>query len=136
MVDPPNARSKTSNLDERTIFPCGLIIYNMKGSSLGKRKSALFFSWSNQQPNNRNFSFSDCSDQNSSSQESRTLQEGLYFLVGNCLRQPAEQQGSLRFLSPVEKSLRWRTSWIGRELEKQWKERATLSSEVYGETMA
>jgi hypothetical protein len=46
--------------------------------------------------------------------------------VGYCLRQPAEQQGSLRFLSRVEKNLGWRTSWIGRELERQWMEQAAV----------
>lgn len=48
--------------------------------------------------------------------------------VGYHLRHPAEQQGSLLFLSRVEKNLGWRTSWIGRELERQWKERAAWDS--------
>lgn len=49
------------------------------------------------------------------------------YLVGYCLRQPAEQQGALRFLSRVEKNLGWRTSWIGQELKRQWMERAALN---------
>ncbi|KAJ5264774.1 hypothetical protein N7505_007567 [Penicillium chrysogenum] len=47
---------------------------------------------------------------------------------GYCLQQPAEQQGALRFLSRVEKNLGWRTSWTGRDLERQWRDRANLSS--------
>ena len=50
--------------------------------------------------------------------------------VGYCLLEPAEQQGSLRFLSLVEKGLGWRTSWIGKELERQWMERDLLHPET------
>jgi hypothetical protein len=50
------------------------------------------------------------------------------YIVGYCLRQPAEQQGALQFLSRVEETLGWRTSWIGQELEHQWMELAAFSS--------
>ncbi|KAJ5679160.1 hypothetical protein N7462_007404 [Penicillium macrosclerotiorum] len=49
--------------------------------------------------------------------------------VGYCLRQPAEQQGSLRFLTCVEKNLGWRTSWIGQELQRQWRDLAEFDPE-------
>lgn len=50
------------------------------------------------------------------------------YIVGYCLRQPAEQQGALQFLSRVEANLGWRTSWIGQELGNQWMELATFNS--------
>lgn len=43
-------------------------------------------------------------------------------LDGYCLRHPAEQRGSLRFLAHVEKDIGWRTEWMVNELEEQWKE--------------
>jgi hypothetical protein len=49
-------------------------------------------------------------------------------LVGYCLRNSVEQQGSLRFLSQVERVLGWRTSWIIQELEHQWAELAAFDS--------
>lgn len=49
-------------------------------------------------------------------------------LVGYCLRNVVEQEGSLQFLSRVEKVLGWRTSWIMRELEHQWTELAAFDS--------
>lgn len=49
-------------------------------------------------------------------------------LVGYCLRNLLEQQGSLRFLARAEKRLGWRTSWIMQELEHQWAELAALDS--------
>ncbi|OGE51298.1 hypothetical protein PENARI_c014G03471 [Penicillium arizonense] len=63
---------------------------------------------------------------NESVQSSYFIASHLLQRFGYCLRQPAEQQGSLRFLSRVEKNLGWRTSWIGRELERQWMEQAAL----------
>lgn len=50
----------------------------------------------------------------------------LLYRFGYCLRHPAEQQGSLRFLSRLEKVLGWRTCWIKRGLEKQWADLAEL----------
>jgi hypothetical protein len=49
-------------------------------------------------------------------------------LVGYCLRHPVEQQGSLEFMSRVEKVLGWRTSWMRKELEKRWTELAAFDS--------
>lgn len=49
-------------------------------------------------------------------------------LVGYCLRNVVEQEGSLQFLSRVEKVLGWRTSWIMRELEHQWTELVAFDS--------
>lgn len=49
-------------------------------------------------------------------------------LVGYCLRNSFEQQGSLDFLARAEKRLGWRTSWIIQELENQWAELAALDS--------
>lgn len=46
--------------------------------------------------------------------------------VGYCLHHPAEQQGSLRFLSRVEEVLGWRTAWIKNLLERQWTELAEV----------
>ncbi|KAJ5112789.1 hypothetical protein N7532_000834 [Penicillium argentinense] len=43
---------------------------------------------------------------------------------GYCLQHPVEQQGSLTFLSRVEKLIGWRTTWIRSELEHQWGELA------------
>ncbi|KAJ5994595.1 hypothetical protein N7451_010319 [Penicillium sp. IBT 35674x] len=45
---------------------------------------------------------------------------------GYCLHHPAEQQGSLRFLSRVEEVLGWRTAWIKELLERQWTELAEI----------
>ncbi|KAJ5670947.1 hypothetical protein N7507_000074 [Penicillium longicatenatum] len=45
---------------------------------------------------------------------------------GYCLHHPAEQQGSLRFLSRVEEVLGWRTAWIKEQLERQWTELAEV----------
>ncbi|KAJ5176968.1 uncharacterized protein N7482_002845 [Penicillium canariense] len=67
---------------------------------------------------------------NESVQNSYFIASHLLQRFGYCLRQPAEQQGSLRFLSRVEKSLGWRTSWIRRELERQWMERDSVNSEA------
>ncbi|KAJ9491255.1 hypothetical protein VN97_g1967 [Penicillium thymicola] len=61
--------------------------------------------------------------------------ENAYFMAshllhrfGYCLRNVVEQEGSLQFLSQVEKELGWRTSWIMRELEHQWTELAAFDS--------
>ncbi|KAJ5358624.1 uncharacterized protein N7496_011037 [Penicillium cataractarum] len=67
---------------------------------------------------------------NESVQNSYFIASHLLQRFGYCLRQPAEQRGALRFLSRVEKNLGWRTSWMGRELEQQWEERAVLNTEV------
>lgn len=48
--------------------------------------------------------------------------------VGYCLKHWTEQQGSLTFLSRVEEVLGWRTSWIKRELERQWAELGQVDS--------
>lgn len=48
--------------------------------------------------------------------------------VGYCLRHSVEQQGSLQFLSRVEKVLGWRTCWIRQDLERQWAELAEMES--------
>lgn len=48
--------------------------------------------------------------------------------VGYCLKNRTEQQGSLQFLSCVEKVLGWRTSWIKEELERQWAELGQVDS--------
>lgn len=50
------------------------------------------------------------------------------YLVGYCLKHRTEQQGSLEFLTCVEKILGWRTSWIKRELERQWAELEQVDS--------
>lgn len=47
---------------------------------------------------------------------------------GYCLRHPAEQQGSLKFLAHVEKRVGWRTAWMVEELEQQWQELSTMDS--------
>ncbi|PYH46450.1 uncharacterized protein BP01DRAFT_337793 [Aspergillus saccharolyticus JOP 1030-1] len=47
---------------------------------------------------------------------------------GYCLRHVAEQQGSLAFLRRVEKTVGWRTAWVIRDLEAQWKELHTLDT--------
>ena len=49
-------------------------------------------------------------------------------LVGHCLRNPAEQRGSLKFLQQVEKKLGWRTAWMAQELEREWAELQELDS--------
>lgn len=61
--------------------------------------------------------------------------ENAYFMAshllhrfGYCLRTVVEQEGSLQFLSRVEKVIGWRTSWIMRELEHQWTELAAFDS--------
>lgn len=58
--------------------------------------------------------------------------EGLsnVYIVGYCLRHPAEQQGALKFLSHVEEKIGWPTEWIGQELERQWMELAAVSSKT------
>ncbi|KAJ5133093.1 hypothetical protein N7526_004458 [Penicillium atrosanguineum] len=43
---------------------------------------------------------------------------------GHCLRDQAEQEGSLNFLDRVENVLGWRTAWIRQELGRQWAEMA------------
>ncbi|OKP13785.1 hypothetical protein PENSUB_516 [Penicillium subrubescens] len=48
--------------------------------------------------------------------------------VGYCLKHWTEHQGSLEFLTCVEKILGWRTSWIKRELERQWTELEQVDS--------
>ncbi|KAJ5819467.1 hypothetical protein N7474_005058 [Penicillium riverlandense] len=67
---------------------------------------------------------------NENVQSSYFIASHLLQRFGYCLRQPAEQQGSLQFLSRVEKLLGWRTSWIGRELECQWMELAAFDTEA------
>ncbi|PWY68479.1 hypothetical protein BO70DRAFT_345048 [Aspergillus heteromorphus CBS 117.55] len=59
--------------------------------------------------------------------------ENAYFMgchllhrYGYCLRHPSEQQGSLNFLHRVEKVIGWRTAWMVRELQAQWKDLAEL----------
>ncbi|KAJ5175792.1 uncharacterized protein N7482_001669 [Penicillium canariense] len=47
---------------------------------------------------------------------------------GYCLQHLTEQQGSLDFLCCAEKVLGWRTSWIRRELERQWAELNSVDS--------
>ncbi|KAL2830524.1 hypothetical protein BDW59DRAFT_141065 [Aspergillus cavernicola] len=47
---------------------------------------------------------------------------------GFCLRQPAEQRGSLEFLSLVEKRIGWPTSSIVRQLEDEWSELHSLDT--------
>ncbi|KAI9925313.1 hypothetical protein MW887_006241 [Aspergillus wentii] len=47
---------------------------------------------------------------------------------GHCLRNPAEQRGSLKFLQQVEKKLGWRTAWMAQELEREWAELQELDS--------
>ncbi|KAJ6086302.1 hypothetical protein N7486_010583 [Penicillium sp. IBT 16267x] len=47
-------------------------------------------------------------------------------VLGYCLHHPAEQRGSLRFLSRVEEVLGWRTAWIKEQLERQWTELAEV----------
>ncbi|KAJ5173464.1 uncharacterized protein N7500_001395 [Penicillium coprophilum] len=61
--------------------------------------------------------------------------ENAYFMAshllhrfGYCLRNVVEQEGSLQFLTRVEKVLGWRTSWMMRELEHQWTELAGFDS--------
>ncbi|KAJ5505186.1 hypothetical protein N7463_008060 [Penicillium fimorum] len=61
--------------------------------------------------------------------------ENAYFMAshllhrfGYCLRNVVEQEGSLQFLTQVEKVLGWRTSWMMRELEHQWAELAAFDS--------
>lgn len=49
-------------------------------------------------------------------------------LVGYCLRNVVEHEGSLKFLARVENMLGWRTSWIMRELEHQWAELAEFDA--------
>jgi hypothetical protein len=49
-------------------------------------------------------------------------------LVGYCLKHWSEQQGSLEFLTCVEKILGWQTSWIKRELGRQWAELEQVDS--------
>ncbi|KAJ5088839.1 hypothetical protein N7456_012455 [Penicillium angulare] len=66
---------------------------------------------------------------NESVQNSYFIASHLLQRFGYCLRQPAERQGSLSFLSRVEKSLGWRTSWIAHELEGQWANQDSLRSE-------
>ena len=41
---------------------------------------------------------------------------------GYCLHHESEQRGSLKFLDRMEQALGWRTSWIARGLEQQWRE--------------
>ncbi|CRG91230.1 Cytochrome P450 82A1 [Talaromyces islandicus] len=65
---------------------------------------------------------------NENVQNSYFIASHLLQRFGYCLRQPAEQQGALQFLSRVEANLGWRTSWIGQELENQWMELAAFSS--------
>ncbi|KAJ5545259.1 hypothetical protein N7535_006357 [Penicillium sp. DV-2018c] len=65
---------------------------------------------------------------NDTVQNSYYIASHLLQRFGYCLQKPAEQQGALRFLGRVERSLGWRTSWTGRDLERQWRERTNLSS--------
>ncbi|KAE8146861.1 hypothetical protein BDV25DRAFT_161639 [Aspergillus avenaceus] len=52
----------------------------------------------------------------------------LLYRYGHCLRHPAEQRGSLKFLTHVEQSVGWRTARIMRGLEEQWGELRALES--------
>jgi len=67
---------------------------------------------------------------NENVQNSYFIASHLLQRFGYCLRQSAEQQGALQFLSRVEKTLGWRTSWIGQELERQWMELAAIVSKA------
>ena len=59
---------------------------------------------------------------------SLTLLRADLSLVGYCLRNVVEHEGSLKFLARVENMLGWRTSWIMRELEHQWTELAAFDA--------
>jgi hypothetical protein len=49
-------------------------------------------------------------------------------LDGFCLRHPCERQGSLEFLTLVEKRLGWPTSQIIQALEAEWGELQALDA--------
>ncbi|OOQ88204.1 Zn(II)2Cys6 transcription factor [Penicillium brasilianum] len=68
------------------------------------------------------------SQSNESVQNAYFMACHLLHRFGYCLKNRAEQQGSMEFLSRVEEVMGWRTSWIKRELERQWAELSQVDS--------